>query len=170
MAQALDARAVLLNQYFANEFGFQHERQIVGNIIYKRVNQNNIVERIVVKFPTTDSNQWAAQDIDTDAATLVKLWGSEHNLRILSIPRGNTYGVRREPINRPLSDPTPIVPWWLQVDPQVYGNHEEFGFFVTEYLVRGTGCVEIQTRISSATKREEISKRLVFRFSAPRLV
>ncbi|KAJ3566437.1 hypothetical protein NPX13_g7129 [Xylaria arbuscula] len=138
MAQANNPRAVLLNQYFANEFGFYFERQIAGNIIYRRLTQNNVVERIVAKFPIISGNPWLNQQMREDASALFRLWGSEHNLRILSIVRNKVYAAYREPTNRPLSNPI-ITPWWLHIDPQVYGVTADFTFFVTEYLPRGTG-------------------------------
>ncbi|KAI1361543.1 hypothetical protein F5Y08DRAFT_347781 [Xylaria arbuscula] len=141
MAQANDPRAVLLSQYFANEFGFYFERQIAGNIIYRRLTQSNVVQRIVTKFPIISGNPWLNQQMREDASALFRLWGSEHNLRILSIVRNKVYAAYREPTNRPLSNPI-ITPWWLHIDPQVYGVTADFTFFVTEYLPRGTGPKE----------------------------
>ncbi|KAK5625789.1 hypothetical protein RRF57_001505 [Xylaria bambusicola] len=134
-------RVAELNNYFATEYGFSPEKQIQGNIIYRRVDQQNVLERVVVKFPLNDYLQ---DGIGIEAGALFQQWGSEHNVRILSIPRKPQYVRWREPINRYLSNPPPTLPWWLQVNPQVYDNDLDFPFLVVEYLPRGTGCVRFR--------------------------
>ncbi|KAI0506373.1 hypothetical protein F5B22DRAFT_660307 [Xylaria bambusicola] len=132
-------RLAELKYYFATEYGFLAEKQIQDTVIYRRVDQHNVVERVVVKFPKGD--RWQ-EELDVEAGVLVKQWGSEHNCRILAVSHIE-YGKYREPWNRHHSNPPPILPWRLRTDPQVYGKTLDFSFIVIEYLARGTGCVRV---------------------------
>ncbi|KAI3339189.1 hypothetical protein F4824DRAFT_53405 [Ustulina deusta] len=137
-------RATHLNHYFGTDHGFEPERSIAGNIIYKRATPQNDVERIVVKHSILLPGAVATNrddEIDEEEDILNKLWGSEHNIRLLSIVRNRYHRAARwnEPINRSLQNPPPLLPWGLQINPRVYGNTLNFSFFVMEYLPRGTG-------------------------------
>ncbi|KAI1429108.1 hypothetical protein F5Y12DRAFT_710660 [Xylaria sp. FL1777] len=150
MAQVPGVRAVHLNNYFSAQYGYEPERYLAGNIIYKHTTPQNEVRRIVVKHAVLPLGvlQGAAgrdDEIDTEEEFLRKLWGSEHNIRLLSIVRDQRHsGTKwRVPRHRRTQNPPPILPWSLPIDPQAHGNLD-FAFFVMEYLPRGTGSSLIE--------------------------
>ncbi|KAI1744900.1 hypothetical protein F4680DRAFT_467189 [Xylaria scruposa] len=144
MAQP-DLRARALTQYFSSEYGFEAENYIAGILVYKRQNAQGVVERIAIKYARM-SIWWQPGDrdeeIDSEENFLRRLWGSEHTIRLISIvdDRHHRAPVKwAPPLNRNALNPPPILPWKLRIDPALYPNAANFGFFVMEFLARGTG-------------------------------
>ncbi|KAI0433175.1 hypothetical protein F5Y09DRAFT_338968 [Xylaria sp. FL1042] len=137
-------RALLLNNYFADEHAFHPEKYVHGNIIYKRVTLQYDIERIVVKHVSFEWGLPRDQEIDSEEDILRRLWGSEHNLRLLSVVddqhhRGSKWA---EPKKRARQNPPAILPWKLRFNPDDYADPDRnlaFSFLVTEYLSRGEG-------------------------------
>ncbi|KAI1756204.1 hypothetical protein F4782DRAFT_550097 [Xylaria castorea] len=144
-------RARALTRYFSDEYGFEPENHIAGVILYKRLNAQGVVERIVIKHATMPvwGQQPGARDdeIDLEENLLRRLWGSEHTIRLMSVVDDRYHRAPvmwAPPLNRNLLNPPPILPWKLRVDPALYPNAANFGFFVMEFLARGTGPAEAQ--------------------------
>ncbi|KAI1305086.1 hypothetical protein F5Y03DRAFT_406636 [Xylaria venustula] len=144
MAQFPEARAAYLNTYFRDTHGFQPERDLGGVIVYRRTIVGQEVERIVVKHAEVDYDQ--DKDIVSEEGVLLKLWGSEHIIQLLSVARGQRHRGHkwREPKNRASQNPLPILPWKLHIDQRIYGNNLDFPFIVMEYLPRGSGVHSAQ--------------------------
>ncbi|KAI0964956.1 hypothetical protein F4678DRAFT_363551 [Xylaria arbuscula] len=138
MAQPIVARDAYLNTYFRDNHGFQPESDLGGVIVYRRTIVGQGVERIVVKHVEYEDQD---EEIAAEEATLLKLWGSEHIIQLLSVVRDQQHrGYKwREPRNRASQNPLPILPWKLHIDRQVYSDNLDFAFIVMEYLPRGSG-------------------------------
>ncbi|TRX96018.1 hypothetical protein FHL15_003160 [Xylaria flabelliformis] len=138
-------RARSLTQYFSNEYGFEAENYIAGIILYKRQNAQGVVERIVVKHAIMsiwEQPDERDEEIDSEENLLRRLWGSEHTIRLMSVVDDRYHRAPvmwAPPINRDALNPPPILPWKLRIDPARYPIAASFGFFVMEFLARGTG-------------------------------
>ncbi|KAI0551002.1 hypothetical protein F4679DRAFT_594331 [Xylaria curta] len=162
-------RARALTQYFSSEYGFEAENYIALNIIlYKRQNAQGVLERIVVKHAIM--SLWGQpgdrdEEIDSEENLLRRLWGSEHTIRLMSVVDDRHHRAPvmwAPPLNRNALNPPPILPWKLRIDPALYYHAANFGFFVMEFLARGTGEQLIQR--CQAMDIDEISEPLLWCF------
>ncbi|KAJ8132539.1 hypothetical protein O1611_g1086 [Lasiodiplodia mahajangana] len=134
-------RALALTAYFTTEHEFEHERYHRGIIVYRRTNDQGVVERIVVKH--AQQNDYDRDDeVVSEEDVLRQLWGAEHVIRLLSIvgDRAHRHRDFDQPISRPLHALSRILPWKLLVDQVEYNETTEFHWFVMEHLSRGDGC------------------------------
>ncbi|KAI1119963.1 hypothetical protein F5Y10DRAFT_273543 [Nemania abortiva] len=160
MAQPGGQRADALNQYFSDDHGFIAEKQIQGLIIYRRVNGQDVNERIAVKHAQFGDGD----EIRDEELLLRRLWGAEHIIRLLSITQNQQHRGSGwlEPVNRPRQLPPPLLPWKLIVDRRRHADARGFLFFATEYLPRDTGDALIDR--CRAMNIDEISEPLLWYF------
>ncbi|TGJ87833.1 hypothetical protein E0Z10_g959 [Xylaria hypoxylon] len=142
MAQAPGIRAQALSGFFTRRYGFHAEKHIVGATIFKRDTGRGSIERMVVKHAPLGQGNVAPRDdgeIEVEERVLRSLWGSEHNVRLISITDDRDHkGARWDrPINRTETPWT--LPWKLPVNDRRYPRVSGFRFFAMEYLARGTG-------------------------------
>ncbi|KAI1133668.1 hypothetical protein F5Y10DRAFT_228311 [Nemania abortiva] len=142
MAQEPGRRALAITRYFTTEHGFEPEKYDGGIVIYKRINDQGAVERIVVKHAELLQQIHAFDvndEIEMEERNLRRLWGAEHIIRLLAIVDSRRHRPRawREPVSRHLLDQSSILPWKIRVRRADHPGATRFCFFVMEYLSRG---------------------------------
>ncbi|KAI3325668.1 hypothetical protein HD806DRAFT_552921 [Xylariaceae sp. AK1471] len=154
-------RGLDMSRYFSDEHHFQFEHDFFTALSFRRVRNNRLLERIVVKLAPANSGR--EDETRQEERCLRDLWGCEHIVRLIAIADDEEHEDAEwdEPPNRPNLVPRQPLPWKLEIDPQTYPRIL-YPFFVMEHVPRGSG--EQLLRRCEELGIPEISEEMLWSF------